>query len=141
MGSVASSEDVFRAVADPTRRALLDLLRGGERGFPDLASAFDISEPAVSQHLRVLREAGLVRDTRQGRGRLYRLDAKPLQRLCQWADAYREVVDPAGHVWRLSAFPPGSDHSSGVFSNLEARRGRKLSKERSHHVHRRRKTE
>ncbi|MDQ2869980.1 MAG: metalloregulator ArsR/SmtB family transcription factor [Acidobacteriota bacterium] len=140
MGSVASTQDIFRAIADPTRRALLDLLRAGERSFPNLAGEFEISEPAVSQHLRILRETGLVRDTRQGRGRLYRLDARPLQRLCAWADSYREVVDPAGHVWRLSALPPEFDHSSAVVSNSEAKRGRKPHRERSHHVHRRRKT-
>ena len=91
---------VFRAVADPTRRRILERLRGGERSVTDLASPFRMSQPAVSQHLRVLRAAGLVRERRQGRRRFYRLYSKPLRDLSRWAA--KQIEDPAGHVWRLA---------------------------------------
>lgn len=81
------SKDVFRAIADPTRRGLLDGLRGGEVSMGQLAASFDMSLPAVSQHLKVLREVGLVTETRAGRERRYRLQPAPL----------REVVDWVGH--------------------------------------------
>ena len=64
--------DVFRAIADPTRRAVLELLRGGDQSVSEVMEPFRISQPAVSQHLRVLRDAGLVRVRNVGRERLYR---------------------------------------------------------------------
>jgi DNA-binding transcriptional ArsR family regulator len=67
--------DAFHAVADGRRRAILELLRRGDRTAGEVASAFDdISWPAISRHLRLLREAGLVSEQRQGRERLYRLE-------------------------------------------------------------------
>jgi DNA-binding transcriptional ArsR family regulator len=80
--------DVFRAVADPTRRAVLDLLAEGELAVKDLQPAFSISQPALSQHLRVLREAGLVSERRAGRLRIYRLEAGPLADLRGWLERY-----------------------------------------------------
>jgi DNA-binding transcriptional ArsR family regulator len=94
--------DVFYAVADPTRRALLDMLGDSERSVTDLLQAFKCSQPAISQHLRVLREAGLV-DVRQvGRQRLYRLRAERFEAIYSWAAQYRQLVDPSGHVWGLA---------------------------------------
>jgi DNA-binding transcriptional ArsR family regulator len=69
------ADEVFAALADRTRRDLLDLLRTGERPVHALADAFHVSRPAISQHLRVLRDAGLVSETRVGRERFYRLQA------------------------------------------------------------------
>jgi DNA-binding transcriptional ArsR family regulator len=80
---------VFRAVADPTRRAILDMLLGGERTVGEIAERFAVSRPAVSKHLRVLRAARLVRVTRDGRQRLCALDPTPLQAVDAWLDAYR----------------------------------------------------
>ncbi|MBL8987343.1 MAG: winged helix-turn-helix transcriptional regulator, partial [Gemmatimonadetes bacterium] len=65
---------VFAAVADPTRRAILDALRGGERSAGDLATLFPISRPAVSRHVRILRRAGLLRERRAAQARIYSLD-------------------------------------------------------------------
>jgi DNA-binding transcriptional ArsR family regulator len=94
--------DVFKAVADPTRRALLDMLGESERSVTELLQAFNCSQPAISQHLRLLHEAGLV-DVRQvGRQRLYRLRAERLETIYSWAAQYRQVVDPSGHVWGLA---------------------------------------
>lgn len=69
---------VAAALADPVRREILLLLRGGERSAGELAGRFAISRPAVSRHLRVLRECGLVADEVRGRRRLYRLETAPL---------------------------------------------------------------
>jgi DNA-binding transcriptional ArsR family regulator len=84
-----SNEDVFRAVADPTRRAILDRLRAGPANAGALASDFHQSRPAVSKHLRVLREARLVTEERVGRERVYTLDPVPLQRVAGWVEGYR----------------------------------------------------
>jgi DNA-binding transcriptional ArsR family regulator len=79
------TSDVFRAVSDPTRRQMLELLGGGERTAAELAAPFDMTQPAVSQHLRVLREAGLVDVRKEGRFRVYSLDPAPLRELFDWA--------------------------------------------------------
>ena len=81
--------DVFRAIADPTRRALLDQLRGGARPVTELARAFRTSRPAISKHLRVLREARLVREHREGRTRQYELTPAPLGDAIKWIESYR----------------------------------------------------
>lgn len=88
MSQRSSVEDVFDAVAHPTRRALLDALAAGERSAGELGRPFAISQPALSQHLGVLRRAGLVRHRRQGRRRIYRLNPKPLARVHTWVSAY-----------------------------------------------------
>jgi hypothetical protein len=80
---------------------MLDLLRDGERSAGELGEPFDMSRPAVSQHLRVLRDAGLIRGHQKGRSRVYRLTAKPLRDVCEWADRYTDVVDPVGQNWRI----------------------------------------
>jgi DNA-binding transcriptional ArsR family regulator len=84
-----ASTDVFRAIADPTRRALLDRLRAGPAPVNALAADFELSRPAVSKHLRVLKEARLVSEERAGRERLYRLEPQPLQRALGWLEGYR----------------------------------------------------
>jgi len=81
--------DVFRAIADPTRRAILDRLRAGPAPVNALAADFDQSRPAISKHLRVLREARLVSEARDGRERLYALEPLALQRVAGWIDGYR----------------------------------------------------
>ena len=95
------SLDVFRAVADPTRRKLLDLLRTADRSVNELGKPFRMSQPAISQHLRILRKAGLVRARRSGPRRMYRLNPRPLARVQQWVERYAQVSDPSGHAWRL----------------------------------------
>lgn len=76
------------AIADPTRRRVLELVRDRELPAGELAAHFDVSRPAVSKHLRVLRETGLVRERRQGKLRLYRADPAPLAELRDWLEAY-----------------------------------------------------
>ena len=89
MSRARANADVFHAVADPTRRAILDRLRGGGVAVADLAERFDMTRPAVSKHLRVLREARLVREERDGRRRVYRLTPGPLRDVSQWIESYR----------------------------------------------------
>lgn len=83
-----ASEDVFRAVADSTRRDILDLLRAGERPAGEIAEAFPVSRPAVSKHLSVLLDAELVERRKDGRRRLYRLNAAPLAEVEAWLSRY-----------------------------------------------------
>ena len=76
--------DVAYAIADPVRREILERVRAGARTAGEIAALFDISRPAVSRHLRVLRECGLVADEVRGRQRFYRLDLRPLEPLEAW---------------------------------------------------------
>jgi DNA-binding transcriptional ArsR family regulator len=89
MSRVRASTDVYTAVADPTRRAILDRLRAGGAPVSDLADGFRISRPAVSKHLRVLRDARLVREHREGRQRVYQLTPAPLRDVARWIEGYR----------------------------------------------------
>ena len=85
--------DPFNAVADPTRRAILDRLRRGEAPVTELASGFAISRPAVSRHLRVLRDARLVHERRggtDGRQRIYSITPAPLSEVASWVQRYAE---------------------------------------------------
>lgn len=83
------TEAVFSALADPTRRAVLDLLRRGSLPAGRIAEAFPVSRPAVSKHLRLLRRARLVEESRHGRNRVYRLNPGPLRVVDTWLDGYR----------------------------------------------------
>jgi DNA-binding transcriptional ArsR family regulator len=93
---------VFHAVADPTRRAVLDLLSAGERAVNDLLAHFRMTQPALSQHLRILRDAGLVENRRDGRRRLYRLRPAPLREVYDWAAHYQRFW--TDRLDRLGAF-------------------------------------
>jgi DNA-binding transcriptional ArsR family regulator len=101
MSRPAASADVFVAIADPTRRALLDLLRTGEQPVKQLAEPFAMSLPAISQHLQVLCEAGLVQMRKAGRQRLYRLNPEPLKQISDWIADYeqfwQEKLDTLGN--------------------------------------------
>ena len=89
MPGTRSQPDVFRAIADPTRRAILDRLRAGPAPVNALAADFRQSRPAISKHLRVLRRARLVVEERAGRERLYELQPRPLQQVAGWIEGYR----------------------------------------------------
>src|SRR5882757_8773382 len=82
-------EATFHALADPTRRAVLDLLRRGSQPAGQIASAFPISRLAISKHLRLLRRAHLVREKREGRNRVYHLNPEPLKAVDSWLEQYR----------------------------------------------------
>jgi len=84
-----SAEATFHALADPTRRAVLDLLRQGAQPAGQIAGAFPVSRPAISKHLRQLRRARLVVEHRRGRHRYYQLNAEPLKAVDSWLEHYR----------------------------------------------------
>ena len=89
MPRTSASADVFNAVSDPTRRAILDRLRRGSAPVNELASGFRVSRPAISRHLRVLRSARLVREKREGRQRIYQLEPDRIREIAKWAEQYR----------------------------------------------------
>jgi DNA-binding transcriptional ArsR family regulator len=80
---------VFRALADPTRRAVYERLSRREMSVSELTAGFAISQPAISQHLAALRSAGLVSERRDGRFAYYRADPRGLSPLVNWVDRYR----------------------------------------------------
>lgn len=88
-----ASADVFLAIADPTRRRMLEMLKSNERPATELARPFRISQPSVSQHLRVLREAGLVRTRRLGRQRIYQLRPRKLKLVVDWVAYFDKFWD------------------------------------------------
>src|SRR5258706_8377542 len=98
MAGVAASTDTFRAVADPTRRAMLDMLLDADRTVSELAEPFRMTQPAISQHLRILRDAGLVRRRHAGRQSFYRANSRPIGKVFDWAKRY-QLTDPFGHGW------------------------------------------
>ena len=84
---------VFGALADPTRRAILARLADGEATVAELAAPFSVSQPAVSRHLKVLEQAGLVSRTRRATARLSRLEAEPLREVTTWLARYQRFWD------------------------------------------------
>lgn len=83
-----SLDAVFGALANPTRRDILDALLGGEHTAGELAGRFDMARPSVSEHLRALRESGLVDERQEGRHRFYRVTAEPMAELIDWLAPY-----------------------------------------------------
>jgi DNA-binding transcriptional ArsR family regulator len=84
-------DEVFRALADPTRRAMLEQLLAGEISAGELAEPYEMSQPASSRHLKVLLDAGLVRASQRGRQRVYRLHAAPLREVFDWIALYERA--------------------------------------------------
>ena len=80
---------VFQALADPSRRAIFESLTRGEAAVKDLTGRFDISQPAVSQHLAALKDAGLVRGRREGRNVYYQVEPRGMKPLIDWITHYR----------------------------------------------------
>lgn len=93
-------DEVAGAIADPVRRDILVMLREGPLSAGEIADRFEVSRPAVSRHLRVLRASGLVHDTPVGRQRLYELDPDRLAELAGWL---AQFARPAGWQHRLDA--------------------------------------
>jgi len=89
LGAVSTELAVLEVIAEPTRRRILDAVRDGERSVSELVEAVGMSQPGVSRHLRVLRDAGLVEVRQEAQRRLYRLRAEPLRELDEWLEPYR----------------------------------------------------
>jgi DNA-binding transcriptional ArsR family regulator len=99
--TAAQADRVYRAISEPIRRRILDLLADRERPVKDLVDRFPVSQPALSQHLRALREAGLVRIRREGRMRVYSVHAPLLREVHDWVGRFERL-------WLLHSAPsPG----------------------------------
>ena len=109
---------VFSALADPTRRAILARLADGEATVNDLVAPFDLSQPTISKHLKVLERAGLVSRGREAQFRPVRLEATPLEEAALWLGDYRRF-------WEESL-----DRLDGYVKELKRKEGRHVSKRR-----------
>lgn len=87
--ATAAQTKIFQALADPSRRAIFESLMSGEAAVKDLTARFEISQPAVSQHLAALKDAGLVNGRREGRSVYYRVEPRGMQPLIDWVEHYR----------------------------------------------------
>jgi len=96
---------VYRAIADPTRRTILDLLADSERSVKELTASFPITQQAVSQHLSELHTAKLVTSRRVHRENRYRLNPTPLRAVANWVNGFHRFTDPAGHQWAIGPIP------------------------------------
>ncbi len=112
------------ALADPVRREIVELLAGGELGAGEIAARFPVSRPAVSRHLRVLREAGLVASEVRAQRRVYRLERAPLAQLDAWLDRFRPLRATGAPGTALGAAGP-ADRLDAL--DTEIRRGRRRS--------------
>lgn len=103
----AAEDRIFHALADPSRRAIFQSLTRGEAAVKDLTRRFDISQPAISQHLAHLKDAGLVSGRREGRNVYYRVEPRGLKPLIDWISTYRAFWTE--HVDRLERLLEGMD--------------------------------
>jgi len=113
---------VLAALADPVRREIVELLAAGEMGAGEIAERFPVTRPAISRHLRVLREAGLVTSEVRAQRRVYRLERAPLAELDGWLDRFRPL--PGRHCTDRPVVPPGLANRLDALET-EIRRGRR----------------
>jgi len=103
-----SADRIFAALSDPTRRVVLEALRAGPRSVSNIAADLPVSRPAVSQHLKVLKDAGLVRDEARGTARIYRIHDDGLRELRAWVDGFWDDA-----LARFKSYAEGSDDERG----------------------------
>ncbi len=84
-------EDLFAVLAEPTRRRILEVLRGSDRSVGELVGSLGISQPTMSKHLKVLREAGFVSSRTAAQQRIYRIDPRPFRAVDEWLAPYRRL--------------------------------------------------
>lgn len=101
MSYISSLDAVFAALADPTRRAILARLARNEETVMDLAKPFQMSQPAISRHLKVLEKAGLISTTKRAQERPRRLETAPLKEATDWIEKYRKLWE--GRYQKLDA--------------------------------------
>lgn len=102
MSRPLASESVFRAIADPARRRILDILRRGDQPAGEIAKSFRFSRPSLSFHLGILMQAGLISQTRRGSQRIYHLQPRSLKQVVDWLRQYEQ---PARASSRPTAAP------------------------------------
>jgi DNA-binding transcriptional ArsR family regulator len=118
---MVSPDLVFKAISHPARRKIITLLSESNCSVKQLTAAFAISQPAVSQHLRDLKEAHLVMSEKMGMEQIYRLTAEPLRTVFEWSSQYRRFFDPAGHAW---SFVPANHPEARQTNRGRKRHGR-----------------
>jgi DNA-binding transcriptional ArsR family regulator len=121
-----SREAAFRALADPTRRAVLDMLRRGSLPAGEIARAFPVSRPAISKHLGLLRRARLVSERREGRNRFYELNPGPLKTVDSWLSEYRVIWEK--NLASLKAFVE-SEYAGATAPQSARKKSKKRHKE------------
>ena len=115
---------VLTALADPVRREIVELLAAGEMGAGEIAERFPVTRPAISRHLRVLREAGLVTSEVRAQRRVYRLERAPLAELDTWLDRFRPL--PGRHSAARPVVPPGlANRLDALDTEIRSRSGRR----------------
>ncbi|MFK4729907.1 metalloregulator ArsR/SmtB family transcription factor [Agromyces mediolanus] len=112
MARAATTSDVFNAIAEPQRRDILMLLRAGERPATAIAEELGMTQPGASKHLRVLREVGLVHDRREGKRRVYALDAGGLRPVHEWAGGFERFWNESFD--RLDAYVQGLEQDGST---------------------------
>lgn len=118
MSAPSQKHDVFQAIADPTRRQVLKLLREQELPVTVISGHFPMSRTAVSKHLRILADAGLVKERKVGRETRYRLEAEPLMELKRWLSYYERYWE--NKLNALKRFVESDDENDGnPFAMLE----------------------
>src|SRR5580698_6960008 len=120
-----STETTFQVLADPTRRAVLDLLRKGIQPAGEIARVFPVSRPAISKHLRLLRRAHLVRERREGRRRLYQLNPEPLRAVDAWLNDYRIFWQMNLHDLKTFVETEYGNEKSGLRANPKKKTNKK----------------
>jgi DNA-binding transcriptional ArsR family regulator len=118
---MASADSVFKAIAHPARREIISLLSVSDRSVKELTAEFEISQSAISQHLRELKDAQLVSSERNGLEQKYHLTAAPLKAVLDWSAQYRSLFDPAGHAW---AFHSSSEQKNSIPKKRRPNNGR-----------------
>lgn len=118
-------DEVFGALADPTRRAILSRLTEGDASVAELTAPFDVSQPAISRHLKVLERAGLITRTRRATARLSHLEAEPLREATEWLAGYRGYWEESYE--RLDALLAALQERSDRRHQIDATEGRSTS--------------
>lgn len=90
--------DVYQAIADPVRRDIIHLLSKQAMNVNSVAQHYDISRPAISRHLRILRECGIIKVNKSGRERLCKIEPEMLQMAFNWMDQYKELWNPNDNI-------------------------------------------
>jgi DNA-binding transcriptional ArsR family regulator len=99
---MTQEDSVFKAIAHPARRSIIRLLAVSARSVKEITAEFDMSQSAISQHLKELKDADLVASERSGLEQHYRLTPRPLRHVLQWSEGYRSLIDPSGHIWAFA---------------------------------------
>ncbi len=104
--AVTAADTLFKAIAHPARRHILALLAESDQTVKELTACFEMSQPAISQHLRELREARLVSSSKVGSEQHYHFTGAPIKMVYEWCIQYRGFFDPAGHAWVFASVQP-----------------------------------